>query len=131
LRQRATLISARLPVARITSPPFWEDNGVVGSNASAVLISLVVILLLAFVMRWVFKPARPRPSERPVNASDAADLGLLTVVATGVNRHDAMSRRATLGEAGIRSSMSKRRDGTHDILVFDADADAARLLLGR
>jgi hypothetical protein len=27
--------------------------------------------------------------------------------------------------------MSKRRDGTHDILVFNADADAARELLGR
>jgi hypothetical protein len=103
----------------------------VGSNASAVLISLAVILLLALVMRWVFKPSRPRPSELPVNASDAPNLGLLTVVSTRVTRHEAMMRRATLGEAGIRSSMSKRRDGTHDILVFNADADAARLLLGR
>ena len=35
-----------------------------------------------------------------------------------------------LGEAGIRSSMSKRRDGMLDVLVFHGDADAARILLG-
>ena len=102
-----------------------------GSNTSAILIALVVILLLALVMRWVFKPSRPHPTKLPVDASDAPDLGLLTVVATGVKRHEAMARRATLGDAGIRSSMSKRRDGTHDILVFNADADAARMLLDR
>jgi hypothetical protein len=66
-----------------------------------------------------------------VDASDSPDLGLLTVVATGLSRHEAMLRRATLGEAGIRSSMSKRRNGTLDVLVFNADADTARLLLDR
>ena len=40
-----------------------------------------------------------------------------------------MLRRATLGEADIRSSMSKRRDGLLDVLVFHGDADRARLLL--
>jgi hypothetical protein len=103
----------------------------VSNSSSALVIALVVILLLALVMRWVFKPSRPRPTQLPMDASDSAELGLLTVVSSGVNRHEAMLRRATLGEAGIRSSMSKRRDGTHDILVFNADADAARELLGR
>jgi hypothetical protein len=35
-----------------------------------------------------------------------------------------------LGEAGIRSSMSRRRDGLLDVLVFHRDADSARILLG-
>ena len=34
-----------------------------------------------------------------------------------------------LQDAGIRSSSSKRRDGRLDVLVFHADADAARLIL--
>jgi hypothetical protein len=103
--------------------------GPVSNNPSAAIIAVVVVLLLMLVMRWVFKPSRSRPSRLPVDASQAPDLGLLTVVASAVSRQEALLRRATLGEAGIRSSMSRRRDGRHDILVFDADADAARLLL--
>jgi hypothetical protein len=34
-----------------------------------------------------------------------------------------------LGDAQIRSSMSRRSDGTMDVLVFHADADRARILL--
>jgi hypothetical protein len=105
--------------------------GAVTNNPSAALIAVAVILLLALIMRWVFKPARPRSPELPVDASKSPNLGLLTVVASGVSRHEAMRRRATLGEAGIRSSMSRRRDGRHDILVFNADAETARLLLDR
>ena len=40
-----------------------------------------------------------------------------------------MEIRATLGDAGIRSSMSRRRDGELDVLVFRADLDRARALL--
>jgi hypothetical protein len=103
----------------------------VSSNPWDAILAVLVILALALVMRWIFKPSRPRPARLPVDASDSPNLGLLTVVASGINRHDAMLRRATLGDAGIRSSMSRRRDGTHDILVFNADAELARLLLDR
>jgi hypothetical protein len=41
-----------------------------------------------------------------------------------------MAHRAVLGESGIRSSMSRRHDGTMDVLVFHADVDRARILLG-
>jgi hypothetical protein len=101
----------------------------VGNDPSAGIIAILTILALALVMRWVFRPSRPRTGARPVDAAESADLGLLTVVLPGVGRDEAMARRARLGEAGIRSSMSRRRDGALDVLVFHGDADAARLLL--
>jgi hypothetical protein len=101
-----------------------------GSDPPALIIAVVVVLILALVLRWVFKPSRPHPIVRPVDAAESPNLGLLTVVATAVDRDDALRQRARLGEAGIRSSMSRRRDGRMDVLVFAADENAARLLLG-
>lgn len=96
-----------------------------------IVTALITIGLLALIMRWVFRPSRPnaRP-KRPVDATDAENLGLLTVVLSGVNRQDALEQRATLSAAGIRSSTSSRRDGTLDVLVFRADVDRARIVLG-
>jgi hypothetical protein len=102
----------------------------VGSyDISAEIIALVALAVLALVTRWVFRSSR-RGSARPADASDSAELGLLTVVLSGVPRADALRHRAILGESGIRSSMSRRRDATMDVLVFHADADLARTLLG-
>jgi hypothetical protein len=102
----------------------------VSNDPSAAIVAIVVILLLGLVLRWVFRPSRPRSAAvRPVDASDSPNLGLLTVIVAGLDRQSAMSRRAVLGEAGIRSSMSKRRDGRLDVLVFHGDADRARSLL--
>ncbi|WP_375479596.1 hypothetical protein [uncultured Jatrophihabitans sp.] len=101
-----------------------------GDDPRAGIVAIVVILLLGLVLRWIFKPSRPRSITRPVDAAQSPDLGLLTVVLTGVSRQEALERRARLGEADIRSSMSRRRDGTMDVLVFHGDADAARILLG-
>lgn len=102
-----------------------------GNDPVPLFGALVVVAILALILHWVFKPSRPRQATRPVDASASPNLGLLTVIATGVGRQEAMTRRAVLGEAGIRSSMSKRRDGLLDVLVFHADADAARILLNR
>jgi hypothetical protein len=102
----------------------------VGNDPSAFLIALGAVLVLTLVLRWVFRPSRPRLGSHPVDAADSAELGLLTVIVSGVDRPEAMRRRAVLGEAGIRSSMSKRRDGSLDVLVFAGDATAARILLG-
>ncbi|HET6876095.1 MAG TPA: hypothetical protein VFH38_01045 [Jatrophihabitans sp.] len=101
-----------------------------GNDPAPIIVALIVLLGLILVMRWVFRPARNRPIVRPVDASESPDLGLLTVVLSGLTRQEALQRRAVLGEAGIRSSMSRRRDGRLDVLVFHADADRARLLLG-
>lgn len=96
---------------------------------SADLTALIVVGILVLIMRWVFQ--RPKHlRSRSFDATGSPELGLLTVVATGVSRQDAMSLRAVLGEAGIRSSMSRRRDGAMDVLVFHGDVDRARILLG-
>jgi hypothetical protein len=98
------------------------------NDPSAGIVALIVVGLLILVLRWVWgsKKAHRQPL---VDASESPNLGLLSVVATGLTREDALSSRATLGEAGIRSSMSKRRDGRLDVLVFHADVDRARFLL--
>lgn len=100
-----------------------------GNDPSAGIVAILVILMLALVLRWVFRPSRSRPATRPVDAAESSELGLLTVVVPGLPRQAAMERRAQLGEAGIRSSMSKRRDGRLDVLVFHGDADRARTVL--
>jgi hypothetical protein len=99
-----------------------------GYDISAQLTALVAVGILALTTRWVFRSPRRR-SARPVDAADSAELGLLTVVVSGAARSDALRHRAILSESGIRSSMSRRRDGTMDVLVFHADADRARILL--
>jgi hypothetical protein len=96
---------------------------------SAEITALIAVGLLALSTRWVFGSSRRRRVGRPVDAAESAELGLLTVVASAVSRADALAQRATLGESGIRSSMSRRRDGTMDVLVFHGDADQARSLL--
>lgn len=100
------------------------------SSLAPLVTALVVVGLLTLVTRWVFRPSRPNVTpHRPPDASEG-DLGLLTVVLSGVPKQDVDARRATLRAAGIRSSVSNRRDGTVDILVFSRDADGARIALG-
>lgn len=101
-----------------------------GDNPWPLVVVVGVVLLLGIVLRWVFRPSRPRPAGRPPDAAESANLGLLTVVVSGLERQDALGRRAVLGGAQIRSSMSRRRDGSYDVLVFSGDANRARILLG-
>jgi hypothetical protein len=63
-----------------------------------------------------------------MDATDAAELGLLTVIAT-VDRAGATARRKTLADGGVRASTSLRRDGRYDLLVFTQDVERARELL--
>jgi hypothetical protein len=101
----------------------------VTNDVSALVLALVVIGGLGLLMRWIFKPSRPRGTRPLIDAGDSTELGLLDVVATGLPRAAALSARARLGDAGIRSSMSRRRNGALDVLVFRADAERARELL--
>jgi hypothetical protein len=102
----------------------------VGGDPWAIVVAAFVLLVLTLVMRWVFRPSRPRAAVRPPDAADSPNLGLLTVILSGVDRQEALARRATLGDSRIRSSMSRRRDGSYDVLVFHGDANRARILLG-
>lgn len=103
------------------------------NDPSALLVALIIVVVLGFVLRWVFKPSHPRVGARGLidasEASAAGDLGMLDVVAPAVPRAQALVLRNTLTEAGIRSSLSRRHDGQVDVLVFRDDADRARALL--
>jgi hypothetical protein len=97
----------------------------------SILAALIAGTGLLFVMRWVFAPARGRAARRARTAPLRAtgDLGLLAPLELGVVRARANATRANLGDAGIRSSLSVRRDGRVDVLVFRDDLDRARALL--
>ena len=94
-------------------------------DVSALIVALIIVCLLGLVLRWTFKPSRPRTG-LPVDAAQSRDLGMLDVVAAGRSRAEALALRTALEKAGIRSSLSHRRDGQLDVLVFHADLDRAR-----
>jgi hypothetical protein len=101
----------------------------VGDDLSAMIIAIVVVLMLVLVMRWIFTPSHRSGPLARVDASASTDLGMLIVVAANLSRNSALQARALLGDAGLRSSMSRRRDGNLDVLVFRDDVDQARQLL--
>ena len=98
------------------------------NDPAALAVALLVVALLGFVVRWIFKPSRPRTGLIP-DAADSSELGLLDVVAVGVPRLAALQLRNRLTDAGIRSSLSRQRNGSVDVLVFRDDAARARGLL--
>ena len=100
------------------------------TDVSGLIIAAVAVAFLALVMRWVFKPSHRAGPGAGREASTSAELGLLDVVAVDLTREQALTVRARLGDAGMRSSMSMRRDGNLDVLVFHDDAERARDLLG-
>src|ERR1700722_3697574 len=97
-----------------------------GEDLSAVVIAFVALLGLILLMRWIFKPSRPRGTRPLVDASDSAELRLLHVVVIGLSRTSARQAGAGLGVVCIRSSMSLRRNGCMDVRVFQADLDRSR-----
>lgn len=99
-----------------------------GSDLPIIMVALLAAAAMMLTMRWVFAPSRPRP-KRGAQPRVAGDFGLLEPLALAMPRGAAHALRATLGDAGIRSSLSARRDGTADVLVFRDDVDRARALL--
>jgi hypothetical protein len=97
----------------------------VGGNLPILIGVLIIAGVLILVMRWVFAPSRPPRIAVPGDAVP----GLLVTIASGLARTQAMSLRAVLGDADIRSSMSMRSDGKVDVLVFRDDEAKARALL--
>jgi hypothetical protein len=104
------------------------EHGTVTNDVSALVVAILVVGVLALITRWVFKPSRPRTGP-VVDATESTDLGMLDILAADLSRSDAMTLRAVLGDAGIRSSISHRRNGDVDVLVFHDDLPRARDLL--
>ena len=98
------------------------------SDLPTILVVLLAAAGIMFTMRWVFAPSRPRP-KRDAHPGPSGDYGLLEPLAVALPRSAANALRATLGDAGIRSSLSARRDGRTDVMVFRADVERAKLLL--
>lgn len=98
------------------------------SDLPTILVVLLAAAGLIATMRWVFAPSRPRP-KRGALPPVAGDFGLLEPLVLAMSRSAANALRATLGDAGIRSSLSARRDGRTDVLVFRTDLDRARSML--
>jgi len=91
-------------------------------------IAMAVLGGLMLALRWAFTPSRPRTG-RPVPAREGADYGLLQPVATVPTSPQALAVRATLSDAGIRSTTRPERDGRTSVLVFAPDRERARLLV--
>jgi hypothetical protein len=88
-------------------------------------VAIVVVCLLGVLLRWVFGTGRGRGGR----AAGSDGYGLLRAVATAEDRPEADALRAVLSDAGIRSTLTTRRDGRVDVLVFREDVDRARRLL--
>ena len=89
------------------------------------VIVFVVLVLMGLFMRWAFgSGGSSRRRTRPA----AGDEGLLTKVATLSSRQTALSLRAVLSDAGIRSTLRSTTPNRTTILVFPEDAPRAREL---
>ncbi len=93
------------------------------------VVAIVVLCLLAVLMRWIFGAGRSRSAATRAAPSDRADHGLLRPVAELPDRAAGSALRAVLSDAGIRSTLGVRRDGSVQVLVFAADEDRARRLV--
>jgi hypothetical protein len=93
------------------------------------VVAIVVVCLLAVLMRWIFGTGRSRAAAAAVPPAGTADHGLLRPVAEAPDRAAGSALRAVLSDAGIRSTLGVRRDGSVQVLVFADDLDRARRLV--
>jgi len=95
----------------------------------APLVALLAIGGLAQVLRWTYGSpgVLPRGSS---DQGDSTDFGLLRAVAVVDGKGEADGLRALLSDEAIRSTCSRNADGRTVVLVFAADLDRARQLVG-
>ncbi len=96
------------------------------------LISLVALLVVVLLCRWVFstKDRDRRTARRRAAALSHGDFGLLVAVATVATEQDAEMLRAVLAAQRIRATVSAGTDGQRTVLVFRRDSEQARQLVG-
>jgi hypothetical protein len=91
------------------------------------LVALAVVGVLALVLRWAYPRDRPPPAAFHVGG----DYGLLTEIVGDASAADGRRVVALLRDAGIRATVTGTgRTGRVRILVFPADAERARALIG-
>lgn len=89
------------------------------------LILLVAVAALVLALRWAYGGSTSVPPRRA-----SRDFGLLRAVATLDDPDQASALRGMLADSGIRSTISRTDDGRTIVLVFAADLDGARQVLG-
>ena len=102
------------------------------ATADGPLISLVALVVIVLLCRWVFstgdRDARTRA--RLEKARERGDYGLLVPVATVRADQDAEVLRSVLRDAGIRGTVAAgEQPGERVVLVFRAEAERARELV--
>ncbi|MFG1923510.1 hypothetical protein [Cryptosporangium sp. NPDC048952] len=94
---------------------------------AAVVFAFVVVAFLALMLRWTYGTGRisgPSPDGK------SSDFGLLHEVAVGNSAGEANALRAVLSDANIRSTTADAGRGRVRVLVFAADLQQARTLVG-
>jgi hypothetical protein len=92
------------------------------------LVAFLVIGALAAILRWSSDSDMKRKQAEIF--AGPADYGLLSVVAVVDTPAEARVMQIRLSDAGIRATLSPSGDGRTNVLVFDAESDAARRLVG-
>jgi hypothetical protein len=92
------------------------------------IVAFLVIGALAAILRWSSDPELKRKQAEIF--AGPADYGLLAVVAVVDTAPEARVIQLRLSDAGIRATVSPSGDGRMNVLVFDAEQEAARRVVG-
>jgi hypothetical protein len=103
----------------------WHTGPV--TDVVGLVVALVVMGFLALLLRWAYGSAR-MPGPAPEGKS--TDFGLLHEVAVVGSAGEANALRAVLSDANIRSTVANVGRGRVRVLVFAADLERARALVG-
>ena len=103
----------------------WHTGTVTGFVA--IVVALLVVAFLVLMLRWTF--GGPRISG-PAPDGKTSDFGLLHEVAVANSAGEANALRAVLSDANIRSTTTDAGRGRVHVLVFAADLEQARALVG-
>lgn len=107
----------------------WPPAGTLGVVTGVVgpIIALLVVAFLALILRWSFGSTQ---MPGPVPDRRGADFGLLHEVAVVGSVGEADTLRGVLSDAEIRSTTADAGWGRVRVLVFAADLELARALVG-
>lgn len=86
------------------------------------------LALLVVVLRWSTSSGGSLV-QRPVRPGDASEYGLLVPIAEPRTQAEGEAIQRRLEERGLRATLARTNEG-HRVLVFPADAEQARSLLG-